>query len=105
MLRRPRDPHDESRRSILLTFIFSSAASTEASLKNGDDNRGKGSCKAVLLNDALCHVWEPVFCTPKKACSKAMSWDGRVGCIQMVPHDIYELICNLSTFHGVTHGK
>lgn len=77
MLSRPRDPHDESRRSILLTFIFSSAASTEASLKNGDDNHCKGSCKAVLLNDALCHVWEPVFCTPRKLAPRP--WAGMAG--------------------------
>lgn len=55
MLSRPGDPQDESHSPILFTFIFSSAVSTEVSLKNGDSDCGKGSCKAVLLNDALCH--------------------------------------------------
>lgn len=55
MLSRPGDPQDESHSPILFTFIFSSAVSTEVSLKNGDSDRCKGSSKAVLLNDALCH--------------------------------------------------
>lgn len=86
MLSRCCEPRDENHSPILLTFMFSPAAATEATLKNRNNNCSKGSFH-VLLDHALCHVIIVFgnlgflvfvcFCTLRKLVLGA--WAGAVG--------------------------